>query len=235
MDHPDAPIIKSGSQHAVQIGEGSKNAKSVRHVVVSDEAKPIQDRFVQGQEGEASAPAERWAHDQPAEQADRWAQGQDPAAPSGTRVPAPEEGATGARRIVLEADNPEGRAPEGPVIAQRERAAEDGRAAKAPALADHRAQAPTTAPTQDRFLAVSAQADQARSLLELAGAAPLGPEVAPPQAPASSAPNAPEASPASAASAPAGPSALMARLKAIRSHMSVTETRLDNFEPPSKP
>lgn len=238
MDQPNAPIIKSGSQHAVQIGEGSKHAKSVRNVVATDEAKPLADRFVQADDSSALADAERTVAlpDAPLV-TDRWAHGdpqvdvQDPALAVPTQAPQP------GTRIVLESTSSDSPSATGPTVAQRERGDEDARAAKDDVLAQTRVRLPGQGHVQDRWLQVAQERERARALLVQAGAEVLTPVASLVASDAQSAKVADANAERQTPAAVAPPSALLARLKAIRSHMAVTETqleRIDDSEPPPK-
>ncbi len=288
MDRNDSNhIIKSGVRHAVQVAQGTKNAKSVRNVVTSDLDAPLEERIVGAQDAPqrdaASLQGGPELQRQLARQGEAGAEAEAPAAPV-SHVAAPEAAAPRPQNAWAPEPEPPAGASTGPLVMQHARAEEDAFAAKQHPLAEQAQHMQPLAsaapaermvsedavpPTDNRQRIEQVQAEANRVRLEQG--APAGenrvlldaaerarkahelPQAAPSPARAE-APPAPEAGAAPAAaeselppevaanlgarSQPA-PSAkesdLMARLRAIKSNMSVTENRLTQLNQPEPP
>ena len=288
MDRNDSNhIIKSGVRHAVQVAQGTKNAKSVRNVVTSDVDAPIEERIVGAQDvpqrDAASLQGGPEVQRQLVREGEAEAEAEVPKAPL-SHVAAPEVAAPRPQSALAPEPEPTAGASAGPLITQHARAEEDAFAAKQQPLAeqDLRVQQPAGAAPAERSVSegaappidnrqrieqVQAEANRVRLeqdapagenrvLLDAAERARKAHEVpqAAPSPARAEAPAAPEAGAASAAaeselppevaanlgarSRPA-PSAkesdLMARLRAIKSNMSVTENRLTQLNQPEPP
>ncbi len=289
MDRNDSNhIIKSGVRHAVQVAQGTKNAKSVRNVVTSDVDAPIEERIVGAQDTPLrdAAPlqggAEALRQLAPQGEAEAAAEA---AAAGLSRVALPEEAAAPRPHSALAPEpEPAAGAAAGPLLTQHARGQEDAFAAKQQPLAeqDLRVQQPAGAAPAERLVSddaaapidnrqrierVQAEANRVRLeqgapaaenrvRLEAAERAPKAHEVtpaappparaeAPPDPEAGAAPADPESELPPEVAANLGsrsrpvPSAkesdLMARLRAIKSNMSVTENRLTQLHQPEPP